>query len=157
MAILAPSSSGGTAPGGAQASLDFAPRPAARARPAGERLVDSGLKLALRLLVEGRHRGHENGATWEMLAAELEAEGRKVSNVRRLQEAASQLRRVDKVPIAATSFAGVFLVVDDVDRKLAASERVKRLRSEAAELAAFDRALAEQILGALPLEEGKAA
>ncbi len=73
-----------------------------------------------------------------------------VSNVRRLQEAASELRRVDKEPIGATSHGGVFYVADEVDRKLAAAERVKRIRSEAAELAAFDRALYEQIAGVLP-------
>lgn len=138
-----------------QGALDFStPRPR-RARPAGERIVDRGLALALRLLVEARHRGHANGATWEELAQELEAEGRTVTHVRRLQEAASHLRRVDKVPIAATSVSGVFLVVDEADRRLAAAERVKRLRTEAAELAAFDRALAEQIQAALPIEDAR--
>jgi len=118
---------------------------------------DASLCLALRLLVEARHRGHANGATWEEIARELEAEGVRVTNVRRIQEVASHLRRVDKVPIAATSLAGVFLVVDDADRKLAASERVKRIRSEAAELAAFDRALYEQLIDLLPAVESSPA
>lgn len=128
-----------------------------RARPASERAVDGRLKLALRLLLEARHTGRENAGTWEQLAQELEAEGVRVSNVRRLQEAASHLRRFDKVAIGSTSQSGVYVVADDTDRKLSAAERLKRIRAEVAELAAFDRALAEQLQAALPIEEGQAA
>lgn len=117
------------------------------------RTVDPALRLALSLLLHARHFGRESAATWEQLRAELAAEGLSVKHVRRLQEAASVLRRVDKAPIGATSHGGVYWVADDVDRKLAASERVKRIRSEAEELAAFDRALYEQIAGVLPMED----
>lgn len=131
-----------------QGALDL--RPLRRARPA-ERTVDPALRLALGLLLHTRHFGRANAATWEDLRTELAAEGLVVSHVRRLQEAASELRRTDKMPIGATSHGGVFYVADDTDRKLAAAERVKRIRSEAQELAAFDRALYEQIAGVLPI------
>jgi hypothetical protein len=118
-----------------------------------KRAVDPRLALALRVLLEGRHRGRANGATWEQLRDELVADGLEVGVVRRLQEAASHLRRVgtggSKVPIGATSQAGVYLIVDADDKKLALSERLKRLRAEAEEVAALDVALADEIIGFL--------
>jgi hypothetical protein len=87
---------------------------------APKRAVEPRLALALRVLLEGRHRGRANGATWEQLRDELIAEEHEVGNVRRLQECAQHLRRVDKVPIGATSQAGVFLIVDAEDKKIAA-------------------------------------
>lgn len=116
------------------------------------RPVDPRLKLAMRLLCEARHYGREQAATWEQLAQELELEGVHVSNVRRLREAASELRRIDKVAIGGVSGFGVFVARDDTDRKLIASERLKRLRAEAEELEAFDLALYLRIAGVLPLE-----
>jgi hypothetical protein len=117
------------------------------------RPVEERVKAALRRVVEGRHVGRDHAATWEQLVDELAAEGVEVNHVRRLQEAASDLRRVDKVAIVGLSGVGVFLVADDQDRKLAASERVKRLRAEVQELEALDRALYERIAGALPMED----
>jgi hypothetical protein len=35
-----------------------------------KRAVDPRLALALRVLLEGRHRGRANGATWEQLLGE---------------------------------------------------------------------------------------
>lgn len=138
-----------------QLGMDLrAPRPARRA---GERPVDPSVRLALGLLLHTRHEGRANAATWEALRQELAAEGLEVKHVRRLQEAASLLRREDKMPIGSTSHGGVYYVADDTDRRLAAAERVKRIRSEAQELAAFDLALYEQIAGVLPLEEEQAA
>jgi hypothetical protein len=116
---------------------------------APKRAVDPRLALALRVLLEGRHRGRANGATWEHLRDELVAEGQEVGVVRRLQEAASHLRRVEKVAIGATSQAGVFLIVDAEDKKLAVGERLKRLRAEADEIAALDVSLYERIAGFL--------
>jgi hypothetical protein len=112
---------------------------------APKRAVDPRLALALRVLLEGRHRGRANGATWEHLRDELVAEGHEVGVVRRLQEAASHLRRIDKVAIGATSKSGVFLIVDAADQRLAVSERLKRLRAEADEIAALDVSLHERI------------
>ncbi len=123
-------------------------------RPAGP---DRRLRLALRLLIESRHVGREHAATWETLREELEAEGLFVKAVRRLQEAASYLRRVDKVAIGADSMAGVYLVIDDDERKRTAGERVKRIRAEVEELAAFDRAMYERIALAFDDIGGKAA
>jgi hypothetical protein len=153
MAPLAHSSASSAAPGVGQGSLDFSPR----RRPAGARAVDPALRLALGLLLHSRHEGRANAATWEQLRQELAAQGLEVKHVRRLQEAASVLRREDKMPIGATSGGGVYYVADDTDRRLAAAERVKRIRAEVRELEAFDRALYEQIAGALPLEEDRAA
>jgi hypothetical protein len=120
---------------------------------APKRAVDPRLALALRVLLEGRHRGRANGATWEHLRDELVAEGHEVGVVRRLQEAASHLRRVgtngSKVRVGATSAAGVYVIVDAEDQKLAVSERLKRLRAEADEIAALDVALAAEIIGFL--------
>jgi hypothetical protein len=116
---------------------------------APKRAVEPRLALALRVLLEGRHRGRANGATWEHLRDELVAEGQEVGVVRRLQEAASHLRRVEKVAIGATSQAGVFLIVDAEDKKLAVGERLKRLRAEADEIAALDVSLYERIAGFL--------
>jgi hypothetical protein len=116
---------------------------------APKRAVEPRLALALRVLLEGRHRGRANGATWEQLRDELVAEEHEVGNVRRLQECAQHLRRVDKVPIGATSQAGVFLIVDAEDKKLAVGERLKRLRAEADEIAALDVSLYERIAGFL--------
>ena len=111
------------------------------------------LCLALRLLVEARHRGREHGATWEQLRAELAAEGLEVGNVRRLQEAAAYLRRAEKVAIVGDSVSGVYLVADEFDRRVACAERVKRIRALAKDLEALDRALYERIAGVLPLED----
>ncbi len=111
---------------------------------------DRRLRLALRLLLEGRHQGRENAATWREVQDELEAQGLHVANVRRLQEAAAYLRRVDKVVIGGTSKAGVFVIADDVDRRFALGERVKRLHSEAEEIRYLDRALYEQLIDVLP-------
>jgi hypothetical protein len=73
--------------------------------------------------------------------------------VRRLREAASELRRVDKVAVGGLSGVGVFIIADDTDRKLVAAERLKRLRAEVEELEALDRALYERIAGVLPMED----
>lgn len=135
----------------AQGLLDL--RPPKAGRPVRVRPVEERVKAALRRVVEGRHVGRDHAATWEQLVDELAAEGVEVNHVRRLQEAASDLRRVDKVAIVGLSGVGVFLVADDQDRKLAASERVKRLRAEVQELEALDRALYERIAGALPMED----
>jgi hypothetical protein len=114
---------------------------------------DKRLRDALRRLLEARHVGRENAATWERLAAELEADGVHVTNVRRLQECAAYLRRVERVAIGGTSQAGIWIVGEDSERKLIASERWKRIRAEIDELGAFDRALYERIALALPSTE----
>lgn len=124
-----------------QAVLDL--RPPKRAPE--ERAVNRGLVRSLRRVLLERHVGRESAATWEQLMAELAREGLAPGNVRRLQEAASHLRRVEKLAVGGTSQAGIYVVVDDTERRLVASERWKRIRAEFEELAAFDRALYERI------------
>lgn len=132
-----------------QASLLDRRAPHSTPTPRG-RPVDQRLALCLRLLLEARHEGLEQTATWETLRAELEAEGLRVNHVRRLQEAAAYLRRVEKVAVGGVSGLGICIVKSERDRRLVAGERVKRIRAEVEELAAFDRALYEQIADALP-------
>lgn len=127
-------------------------------KPEAERVAEARrLAPALQELLERRHVGRVHAATWDQLRDELLAEGVSVGAVRRLQEAASFLRRVKKVAVGGDSQAGIYIVRDDVERKRIAAERVKRIRAEVAELEAFDRALYERIARALPLEEGTAA
>lgn len=135
-----------------QAVFDL--RPPKRA-PTG-RPVNPGLARSLRRLLLDRHVGRESAATWEQLLAELAATGLDVGHVRRLQEAASYLRRVEKLAVGATSQSGVYVVMDDSDRRLAAAERIKRIRAEVEELAAFDRALYERVAPLLlAVDEGR--
>lgn len=129
------------------------PRPVRPTRPAGERAVSPRLKLALRLLLEAHHEGRENSATWEQLQAELAERGLVVGVVRRLQEAAAELRRKDKLAIGGDSQAGIYIIRTEQERRLTLAERVKRLRAEAKEIEVLDRALYERIAGVLPMEE----
>ncbi len=134
MAPSSPAQVGSTAPaGGGQVFLDFSPRqaaPARRTRPARpprEHAVEERLKLALRLLLEGRHVGLEQAATWEALRDELVAEGLPMTVTRRLQEAAEQLLD-EGVPVVGLSSSGVCLArtADEVERSLRESEKRAR-------------------------------
>jgi hypothetical protein len=115
--------------------------------------VSPRLKLALRLLLEAHHEGRENSATWEQLQRELAERGLEVRVVRRLQEAAKELRHVDKVAIGGDSEAGIYIIRTDFERRLTLAERVKRLRAEAKEIEVLDRALYDRIAGVLPMED----
>jgi hypothetical protein len=127
-----------------QAVLDFsAPKP--KPPVTRGRAVDHVVAAALRRVLYRAHVGRESGATWEQLLGEVSREGVEVTIVRRLQEAASYLRRVEKVPVGGTSRDGIYIVVDDADRRLQVAERVKRIRAEAEEIAALDRSLYERI------------
>jgi hypothetical protein len=133
-----------------QAVLDL--RPPKRAPE--ERAVSRGLCLTLRRILLERHVGRESAATWEQLLGEVSREGIEVKVVRRLQEAASHLRRVEKLPVGGTSQSGIYIVMDEKDRRFIAAERVKRIRAEVEELAAFDRALYERVAPLLLAVDG---
>ena len=110
-----------------QGALDFAPRPARRPRPAGERAVDPALRLALSLLLPSRHQGRAHAATWEALRAELGAEGLQVGAIRRLQEAAEELLEAG-APIVGMSASGVFWAetAEEIEQSLAETEKRAR-------------------------------
>jgi hypothetical protein len=133
-----------------QAVLDL--RPPKRAPE--ERAVNRGLCRALRRILLDRHVGRESAATWEQLLGEVSREGIEVKVVRRLQEAASHLRRVEKLAVGGTSQSGIYVVVDESERRMVAAERVKRIRAEVEELAAFDRALYERVAPLLLAVDG---
>ena len=111
-----------------QIGLDFAPRPARRPRPAGERAVDPALRLALSLLLHSRHQGRAHAATWEALRAELGAEGLQVGAIRRLQEAAEELLEREGAPIVGLSGDGVFYAETAEEIEAALRETEKRAR-----------------------------
>jgi hypothetical protein len=78
-----------------------------------------------------------------------------VTIVRRLQEAASYLRRVEKLAVGGTSRDGIYIVMDEADRRFQAAERWKRIRAEFEEIAALDRALYERIAPLLLAVDGE--
>jgi hypothetical protein len=134
-----------------QVAIDFSPRrvldfsePKAPKKGGGW-TVRPEVVSALRRVLVARHVGRECAATWEHLLGEVRAEGVKVGNVRRLQQAAKILRRVEKLAVGGNSQDGIYIIVDDKDRRFTVGERLKRVRDEFIEIEALDRALYERL------------
>ena len=120
------------------------------------RRPDPGLVEAFGHLLSLRHVGRDEAATWEVLRAELDHFGYSVPAVRRLQEAAAELRR-QKRPVVGVSGWGVFWArtVDEMDEAI--GERRRRALSSLAELSVLKRIKAEMLgQSALGLGEGDA-
>jgi hypothetical protein len=119
----------------AQLGIDFSARsaPAKPKRPPRDHAVDERTKLALELCLRARHDGRERAATWEVLRAEINAEGEGqegalfVTCVRRLQEAAEDLAAEGK-PVVGTSADGVWWARTAAEVELALDEQDKRAR-----------------------------
>jgi len=142
---------GGYAGVNEQVAIDFSPRrvldfsePKAPKKAGGWK-VRPEVVQALRRVLLASHVGRESAATWERLLGEVRAEGQSVGNVRRLQEAAKHLRRVEKLAVGGNSQDGIYIIVDDKDRRFTVGERLKRVRDEVLEIEALARALYERL------------
>lgn len=131
---------------------------APRARPVVDREAPARLKVALRLLLEARHVGLEEAATWEQLRDELVAEGLPRTVVRRLQEAAEELLD-EGVAVVGLSSAGVCIArtAEEVERSLRESEKRARksLRRRSRLRRVWLQMLGQERLGP-PVDDGRA-
>lgn len=142
-----------------QIGLNFSPtRPTRPARPPRDHAGEERLKVALRLLLEARHVGVGEAASWETLRDELVAEGLPRTVVRRLQEAAEQLLD-EGVPVIGLSSAGVCVArtADEVAAALAETERrARRTLTRRRRLRrAYLRLAGQERLGP-PVDDGRA-